>query len=529
MALEDPFPKIEKTLFDPITRESVKRVSLPIPYKIGPYRIKGLIKKGETSVLYLGESSDSQELIAVKVLSPKYLSHPEMMGHFLKEAKIIEMANHPNIVKLYGYGEWEGGVYIAMEFVQGITLRKLILQNTVSFKRALEIILEVCSALKHLHAYKVIHRDLKPENILLSESGGVKIIDFGIAQLVEEPNILTRKRQVMGTLSYMSPEQKTNPQLASYASDQYALAIITYELCRGRLSYGVLQLSLLPKGLRAILIKALKVDARQRWSDIEEFAQALNHYIQEDFQDHEELLDLSFKELAELNEISYFSLLPQTLLKEKKLVTTFYKPKRAQASHFYSDAFSLSEDHLALFFAAPEKSGPAGIFSSAFLKGSARALRNQLFDEPEKVIEKSELFIQKCLELIQQSEFSFRSFFFLLFSFKEEKIYFFSKGSNQLWMGEDLKEIVLSERIKKKSSHPTLISHPFLPQEKCSLFLELSYPELSYEEAKTLVEALQKKEESMDVSFVLKNMPKKMGSALKKESFIYLSFEQKTS
>src|SRR5690606_36400224 len=105
---------------------------------------------------------------------------------FLKEAEIIALSNHPNIVKLYGQGEWEKGLYIAMEFIQGVSLTQFILQNSLSIKRSLEILLQVAYALLHLHSHGVIHRDLKPENILITENGGVKVIDFGIAQLEQE-------------------------------------------------------------------------------------------------------------------------------------------------------------------------------------------------------------------------------------------------------------------------------------------------------------------------------------------------------
>src|ERR1700733_8205323 len=133
-----------------------------LPSKIGGYKIESLLSKGGMSLLYLGIHPETHEPLAIKVLSSKYLSHPEMVERFMREAEIIELTNHPNIVKLFGHGKWAGGVYIAMEFIQGISLRQMLLQEAMSLKRALDVVLQISHALVHLHAHGIIHRDLKP-------------------------------------------------------------------------------------------------------------------------------------------------------------------------------------------------------------------------------------------------------------------------------------------------------------------------------------------------------------------------------
>ncbi len=143
-----------------------------IPEKIGPYKIETLLEKGGMSFLYLATHPETKDPITIKVLFPEFLSNPEMVQRFLREAAIIALADHRNIVKLYGQGEWEGGLYIAMEFIQGISLRKYLLRNLISLKHALELVMEISMALCHLHAHGIIHRDLKPENILVTESEG---------------------------------------------------------------------------------------------------------------------------------------------------------------------------------------------------------------------------------------------------------------------------------------------------------------------------------------------------------------------
>jgi len=259
-----------------VPEEAIKR---KIPSTIGPYKIESLLNQGGMSVLYLGLSPKNEPLV-IKVLSPKYLSHPEMVNQFLREAEIIALTDHPNIVTLYGQGEWENGLYIAMEFIQGISLKQFIVQHSLALKRCLEIVLEVAYALLHLHTHGVIHRDLKPENILITEAGRVKVIDFGIAQLtVDQKKIPIPPRSVLGTPSYMSPEQKRDPLHVTYASDIYSLGVILYELIIGELSFGSIQFSLLPKKLLPIVEKALHPDTDKRYRDVVDLITDLSKYL----------------------------------------------------------------------------------------------------------------------------------------------------------------------------------------------------------------------------------------------------------
>lgn len=259
-------------------KEIKEEIPVHIPEKIGPYKVDTLLAKGGISLLYLGIEPETKEARVIKVLSPKYVNHPEMMEHFLWEAKIIGLTNHPNIVKVYDYGSWEKGLYIAMEFIRGVSLRQFLMQQSFSLKRSLDIILQIAYALSHLHSHGVIHRDLKPENILIAEDGEVKVIDFGIAQLHEEGKAPSKTLPLMGTPSYMSPEQKEDPSSVSFASDIYSLGIITYELVLGKLSYGLINLSYLPAGLQKIVGKALAVSVHERYQNIIEFITDLTNY-----------------------------------------------------------------------------------------------------------------------------------------------------------------------------------------------------------------------------------------------------------
>lgn len=244
----------------------------PVPNFIGPFRIVGLLNRGGMSILYLGIHPEKFEPIVIKILLPKFLQHKEMTGSFLREAEIIRIADHPNIVKLHSQGKWANGLYIAMEFIKGISLKQFIMKKMLTSRSALGIISQIASALSHLHSNGIIHRDLKPANILISEQGLVKVIDFGIAQLLGKKN--NRK---MGTPAYMSPEQKESKERLSFSSDIYSLGVITYELLVGKFSQGKIHLSLLKPPIRTILEKALRLQPHERYPTMSAFIEDLRN------------------------------------------------------------------------------------------------------------------------------------------------------------------------------------------------------------------------------------------------------------
>lgn len=286
-----------------------------LPKHIGPYKIEALLSKGGMSYLYLGMHPTQDTPIAIKILSPKYTTHPEMVQQFSKEAEIIHQTNHPNIVKLYGYGKWENGLYIAMEFIQGISLKQFILQQNLAVRSALDILLQVAYALLHLHSHGVIHRDLKPENILVTNQGQIKVIDFGIAQLqADNPHDFSiSKGQFVGTPTYMSPEQKRDPLQVSYATDIYSLGVIAFELIVGKLAYGSIQLGLLPKGLRKIISKALASSPEKRYRDVVDFITDMTRYLKATAGQQQKELAPNLKEVWSLLQESQRKLLPSSL------------------------------------------------------------------------------------------------------------------------------------------------------------------------------------------------------------------------
>ena len=347
------------------------------PKIIGPYRIETLLQRGGMSLLYLGTHPETKEPVTIKVLSPKFLSNPEVVKRFLNEAEIIAMADHPNIVKLFGYGEWASGLYIAMEFIQGISLRQYLLQNPASLKKSLEIILDVSYALCHLHTHGVIHRDLKPENILITESGVVKVIDFGIAQLLTDHRDFSvgSKNRIIGTPIYMSPEQKENPENVSYPSDIYSLGIIAYELILGKLCHGQVHLSLMPKGMQKILSKTLQFKPEDRYHDIVDFISDITAYLHSATLQKEKKPGDKISELSEDLQLAKGWLLPNAAPDWPHISVGIASHKSFDLWGLYYDFLTLPNQEYGIILCESSKHGAEGILHVAAVKGIVKALK----------------------------------------------------------------------------------------------------------------------------------------------------------
>ncbi len=360
---------------------------IKIPDYIGPYKIESLLEKGGMSILYLGTHPETKEPTTIKVLSPKYLSNPDIVRRFLNEAEIIAMADHPNIVKLYGHGEWEGGLYIAMEFIQGISLRQHILQTPMSLRRALEMIIDIAYALCHLHTHGVIHRDLKPENILVSDAGILKVIDFGIAQLLTETSeeALKVRQGLIGTPIYMSPEQRDNPESVGYPSDIYSLGIISFELIQGKLSLGQIHLSLLPKGIQKILAKSLQPKPEDRYQDIVDFITDISSYLHSSNLQKEKLAGDYLSEIAENVKEAYKSLLPPPPLWPEVECGILTHKVRNLSGGFY-EFFTLADGSFVIINGEAIAEGVKGILYTSVMRGMAKGLQSSKVSTPKSFI-----------------------------------------------------------------------------------------------------------------------------------------------
>jgi len=410
--------------------------SYPIPQKIGPYKIESLLNKGGMSLLYLGIHPQTAKPIVIKVLLPKFLKNKEIANRFLKEAQIIGITNHPNIVKLYGQGQWEKGLYIAMEFIQGISLRQFIQQNSLAHKRALEVVLQVSYALCHLHTHGVIHRDLKPENILITETGQIKVIDFGIAQLEreiqeEKKHPSSKFLKVMGTPVYMSPEQKENPLQVSFASDIFSLGIITYELILGRLSHGVIHISLLPKSMRKIIETALKIDPKERHRDIVDFitdvSECSKALSEEKKEKEEEISD----EVLEMIQQARSVLIPKKAPRWPQAEMGIAIQENASLGSLYIDFFSLPENRFGLILAEPIETGISSLLHLSAFRGMVRMSVALFFQNGKKEYHPIQM-LNAINSALCDEEQKFR-LSFLILNPERDQLSFISCHASNLW------------------------------------------------------------------------------------------------
>jgi eukaryotic-like serine/threonine-protein kinase len=228
------------------------RAALPLrtdtlPRSFGRYRILRICGEGGMGVVYEAEQDNPRRTVALKVISPGLVSH-EHDKRFSHEAQILARLQHPGIAQVYDAGMGEDGrPFFAMEFIRGMPLDEYARSRNLDPTARLELMARVCDAVQHAHDRGVIHRDLKPGNILVDESGQPKVVDFGVAHVTAADLLRTASRtqtgQLLGTLSYMSPEQiAADPNGLDGRSDVYALGVILFELLAHRLPYQLDQL-----------------------------------------------------------------------------------------------------------------------------------------------------------------------------------------------------------------------------------------------------------------------------------------------
>ena len=199
------------------------------------YKIGEMIGTGGMADVYIGDDQRLSRKVAVKVLRSDLARDPSFLARFRKEALAAAGLNHPGIVAVYDSGEEGQNSYIVMELVNGHTLRE-VLQSpaTLTVERSLEIIEGVLIALSYSHENGIIHRDIKPGNIMLTDSGDVKVMDFGIARAMDDIGAtMTSTWNVVGTAQYLSPEQATG-EACDLRSDIYSVGCLLYELVTGR-------------------------------------------------------------------------------------------------------------------------------------------------------------------------------------------------------------------------------------------------------------------------------------------------------
>ncbi len=217
---------------------------LPPNTRLGRYEIRSLLGAGGMGEVFLAEDVRLDRKVALKLLPEKFSANAGALSRFIQEAKSASALNHPNIITVFDIGEFEGKHFIAVEFIDGDTLRERMSAGRILFDEILSISIQTAEALSAAHRAGIIHRDIKPENVMLQRDGYVKVLDFGLAKLTEpkpvgkEESTLVHSNpaDVRGMVAYMSPEQARGLRVDS-RTDIWSFGVLLYELLARRMPF----------------------------------------------------------------------------------------------------------------------------------------------------------------------------------------------------------------------------------------------------------------------------------------------------
>ncbi len=259
----------------------------------GRYRVLGRLGVGGMATVYLAEDSSLGRKVALKVMAERYSEDGEFVERFRREAQAAARLNHPNIIAVYDRGEADGRPYIAMEYLQGRTLKQVIqAEGPLPPERAIAIAMQVLAGLRYAHEHGVVHRDVKPHNVLVGDDGRIKVTDFGIAH-AGDPQ-MTEVGSIVGTAQYLSPEQARGRGVGPQ-TDIYSLGVVLYEMLAGRVPFeGDSSVAIamqhvsdpppplralapdVPESLALVVAHAMLKDPAQRYGSADEFAADLD-------------------------------------------------------------------------------------------------------------------------------------------------------------------------------------------------------------------------------------------------------------
>lgn len=265
------------------------------------YKITGELGHGGMSNVYEARDIIFKRSVAIKMIRFDTANKIENLIRFQNEARFAAAFSHPNIVKIYDYGEYENLPYIVQEFIKSDTLRD-ILDYKKSFRahEACSIMLQICDALIEVHAHQIVHRDIKPQNIFYGNDGTVKLGDFGISVLINSPLNVNENKKVMGTVQYLAPELVYGKK-PSFQSDIYALGMTFYEIVTGKVPFDAIDptevasmqvkkevpsplkvIPTLPKEIERIILKCLEKDLAKRYKTVEELKKDIFEFYKTD-------------------------------------------------------------------------------------------------------------------------------------------------------------------------------------------------------------------------------------------------------
>jgi serine/threonine-protein kinase len=212
-----------------------------LPAQVGRYRVLRKLGAGGMGTVYLAEDPTLHRTVALKVLAKTANTPPNLIRRFHAEAQTAAKLRHPNIVTVFDSGEADGHLFLALEYIDGPDLEKVIRkQGRVSVERTVEIVRQITRALDHAHALGIVHRDIKPSNILMRRDGTATLTDLGLARAIDETAAsgITRAGYTVGTVDYMAPEQARSSKAADVRSDLYSLGCTWFHMVTGQVPFN---------------------------------------------------------------------------------------------------------------------------------------------------------------------------------------------------------------------------------------------------------------------------------------------------
>jgi len=264
----------------------------------GRYEIRDVIGRGGMAVVYRAYQPAMEREVAIKVIAPDIAkTDPAFLERFQREVRIVARLEHPHILPVYDFGEYKKQAYLVMRLLETGDLKEYLRKGALSLPDANKLLGQLAGALTYAHNAGIIHRDLKPQNVLIDGNGNPYLMDFGIAKALDATHEMTATGTIMGTPSYMAPEQwRSEPVDAR--TDIYALGIITYSMVTGQLPFESdtpfslmymhldeypepleLKNAALPANLTSIVFKAMAKDPSERYASAVDFAQAFDHAV----------------------------------------------------------------------------------------------------------------------------------------------------------------------------------------------------------------------------------------------------------
>jgi serine/threonine protein kinase len=271
-------------------------MSMSVGENIGPYQLLEQIGEGGMGKVFKAYHSALDRYVALKIIHPTFREDQTFIARFQREARVVAKLEHPNIVPIYDYSEYEKLAYLVMKFIEGSTLKNRLARGSLNFYEILQVVDSVGSALAYAHSQGVLHRDIKPSNVLLGANGMLYLADFGLARIAQAEASTLSSETILGTPHYVSPEQAMGKHDLDKRTDIYSFGVMLYELVVGqaplnaKTGYAIIHDHIytpppLPRALRPnvseaveqVLLKALAKAPNDRFDTVDEMVLAFKN------------------------------------------------------------------------------------------------------------------------------------------------------------------------------------------------------------------------------------------------------------